>query len=179
MVAFAVSSEIYKKKQCYFKVIRAPVSPTLDIKTLKTVVFEVHNQAFNFCQLKSTFVFMANFITQPPASVTTSHRLTFDLVAAVEAQGWTCFYRLSSLFYSTTGHWGIFSLLKKNNVSPVVIFRILCNCNKRGCLHVYSSRVTGLSHISGLLKHSVTHWERMKTDYFVQRSFSNHTLSPC
>lgn len=63
MVAVAVSSlKSRYKKQCYFKVTRAPVSP----------MFE--------CHLKSTFEFMANFVTQLPASVTRPHLLSANMI---------------------------------------------------------------------------------------------------
>lgn len=165
---------LYIKKQCYFKVTRAPVSSTLDIKTLKTVTFE--------CQLKSTFEFMANFVTQLRASACVPPLFVckHDLVAAVDTQGGTCFYRLSvaiTVCFTAPQDIVEFSVYRRKTMFLQCLsseFHVIATN-----VAAYSdvSRVTGLSHISSLLKDSVTNSERMKTVYFARRSLDSCCVS--
>lgn len=109
-----------------------------------------------------------------------------DLVAAVDKQGGTCFYRLSvaiTVCFTTPQDIEEFSVYWRETMFFQCLSSEFCVIATNVAAYTDISRVTGLSHISSLLKGSVTHSERMKIVYFTPRSldsimscFSNHTL---
>lgn len=126
LLLLSVLWNLYIYIKCYFKVTSAPVSLTLEIKTLKTATFEgqliwVHGK-FRHTTSCSPAVCLQTWFS------CCSRHAGRDLFLSIVSSH-------HCLFHSTTGHWGTFSLLKKNNVFPVFIFRISCNCTKCGCLH--------------------------------------------
>lgn len=108
-----------------------------------------------------------------------------DLVAAVDSQGGTCFYRLSvaiTVCFAAPQDIEEFSVYWRKTMFLQCLsseFRVIATN-----VAAYSdvSRVTSLSHISSLLKDSVTNSEWIKTVYFarsldsIMLCFCNHTI---